>query len=99
MCGFGIIGAIDQSIQASIDQCPCAHWARFERDIYCTVQQSPGTECGCGGSQCDHLGVSGGVLQLLALVISAADDAITVHDDGADGHIADGKGRLASTRA
>ena len=86
--GLGVGATVDDERQPGLDDGPGTHGAGFQRDVEETVFEAPGSERLGRLGDGNHLGVSGGVAQLLALVVGTGDDAaLRRDDDGTDGHL------------
>jgi len=84
--GFGVERAVDDARNSALEDCPCAHRARFEGHEHRAIEQSPGVQMGGGLSNGDHFGMGRRIGELLALVEGACDDFVLVDDDGTDRH-------------
>lgn len=92
---FGVVGAVNEARNASLNDGAGAHGARFESDVErCTGEAIVGENAGCFTKD-DDFRVSGGIVVANGAIAGAGDDFILVSEDGADGNFA-GFGGCAS---
>jgi len=98
--GLGVVGGVDESVDACVDERAGAHGAGLEGDGHGVAGESPGVEPGGGGAEGGDLGVGGGVVVELASVVAGGEGRdveggvfgrVRV-DDGGDGDFAEGGG-------
>ena len=83
---FRIVRAVDQPANASMNQSPCAHGARFNCSKQLAVGQTVVTKIATGLAESQDLGMRGGIVVGNVAIPTAADDTSVAHDDCADRH-------------
>jgi hypothetical protein len=77
----------DDSVDARLLQSSRAHHARLERDVERATAEAPITHRARRSTQCENLGVSGGIAAQLAFVVRPGNDATFAHDHRSDGNV------------
>lgn len=92
--GFRVVGGVDESADAGVDEQAGAHGAGFEGDDAGAVVEAPVADVSAGVEDGGELGVCGGVGEPLALVEGLGEGLAGggAVDDGADGDLAEGRG-------
>lgn len=89
---FGVWGAVDQALDAGVDQGAGAHGTGLKGDGQGAVLEAPGAQFACGFAEGEDFGVGGGVLKRFAEVVGLGQDFVAAVDHGADGNFASGGG-------
>lgn len=83
---FGVVPAVYQAPNASMNQCARAHGARLNCNKQIAISQTVVTNGGTSLAQCSDLCVGRGVGVADVAIPSAADYAAIAHDNCAHGH-------------
>ena len=83
--GFRIERSDVQPLDAGEHDGARAHAAGFQRDVHAAAGQPPAAQVFRRLPDGVHLGMAGGVLVRFRRIVTPADDAAVLHDDGADG--------------
>ncbi len=97
--GFWVVGAIDQALDASVNQGAGAHGARFNCNKQVAGCQAVITEGCTGFAQSDDLGVGGGVGVRDVAVPAAAYDFSVADHDRTDGNLAHFQSPMGTTQS
>ena len=91
---FAVSGAVDEPLDAAVDDRARAHGARFNRDVERAVGKPPALQVLASFPQRDHFRVRGGIGNGFAQIVTAADHLAVTHDNRADGNFSDGGGAI-----
>ena len=92
--GFRVVAAVDDAVQAAVDDGAGTHGARFDGHVEGTACQAPAIEGAAGFFNGQQFGVGRRTGQAFAQVIGPGDNFLFIDDDGADRDFSDGIGRL-----
>jgi hypothetical protein len=97
---LGIIGAVDESWDASLDDRAGAHGAGLEGDIESGVGKAVVAEDSRGFAQDDDFGMSGGIIVANGAIAGAGEVGIIVNQHGTNGDFASvgGKASLVQSK-
>jgi hypothetical protein len=85
---FGVVCAIDQALDASLDHGTRAHGARFDGHVHGCVEESVIADfLGCRAKS-NHLGMRGGITITDGAIARARNDTIADNQDAAHGDLA-----------
>ena len=91
---LGVACAVDDPLQAAVDDGPAAHGAGLQRHEQLALPEPPAAQRLAGRINGQQLGVVGGVFAALAQVVGAGDDLPVLGDDRPDRDLAQCGGKL-----
>jgi len=87
---FGVVGAVDQAGNASLNDCAGAHAARLDGDIERCISEAIVAKEAGGFAEDGDFRVGGGVAVANGAVAGASEEFAVADEDGTDGNFAGG---------
>lgn len=95
---FGIVHTVNQTTDASVNECPRTHGAGFNCSKQVAADQAMIAKNLASFTKGDDLGVGGGIVGGEIAIPATSDDAAVEDDDGADGDFASFEGALGGAK-
>ncbi len=85
---LGVVGAVDEARDASLDDCPGAHAAGLDGDVERGVREAIVAEAARGFTKDDDFGVGGWIVVADGAITGACENLSVVNQNGSDGDFA-----------